>query len=410
MKYICNKCGFISHDEQNHIDHKEKCNEVNNETIKICDKCGYSCRRVYNYINHINNCSGVDNNTIKVCTNCGYMCEQLQDFIHHKTNCDHIDNINIKSCKYCGYKCRKIANYIFHIKYCSSLERECICGFKCASGDMYIKHKKNCLVDEKICINCGHKFRKIYYFDAHRANCELNMFTDTINNKIKIYVSLTSIPTREHNLTIAIKSLLEQTYLPDKIFITICEKYIRFPDKKFDYSVLDEYGDLIKIIKSPVDYGPITRVFGPYKELENDGNNLKYILLVDDDIKYNPKFIEDYINNVHNYNKYNKDFFIGQGFYGFSINYNMLNEFYSYYQIIVKENQFVFFNEDFILSSYFHLKNIPIKQIDINHEDLDGKNSLKYLRDEHDKNNIKILYDSFIKLLMYGKLDKFGVK
>ena len=47
--------------------------------------------------------------------------------------------------------------------------------------------------------------------------------------KINFCVSLTTIPSRLKNLELTIKSILEQTVKPDKIFLNIPYKYKRFP-------------------------------------------------------------------------------------------------------------------------------------------------------------------------------------
>ena len=64
-----------------------------------------------------------------------------------------------------------------------------------------------------------------------------------------IYVSISTIPQRIKNLNESVKSLLNQTKKPDKIFINIPYKYERFRETvsdnqipKFDNNVVEKYG------------------------------------------------------------------------------------------------------------------------------------------------------------------------
>ena len=82
-----------------------------------------------------------------------------------------------------------------------------------------------------------------------------------------IYVSTSTIPQRIKNLDKSIKSLLNQTKKPDKIFINIPFKYKRFSEiikddeiPKFDSSVVE--------ITRCEDCGPATKLLGSLDKLE----------------------------------------------------------------------------------------------------------------------------------------------
>ena len=58
---------------------------------------------------------------------------------------------------------------------------------------------------------------------------------------IKLYVGITCIPGREEYLEKTLTSFSQQKYLPNKVFISYCTKYTRFPDKNFDKSIIDKF-------------------------------------------------------------------------------------------------------------------------------------------------------------------------
>ena len=115
----------------------------------------------------------------------------------------------------------------------------------------------------------------------------------------KIYISISSIPPRQHQLINVIDSLLNNSVLPEKIIINICKNYDRYPNQIFDLTLLEKYKDneLIKINLVDNDYGPITKIVGYLDELlKLEDIDNKYILTADDDLLYKPNFIEAFIN------------------------------------------------------------------------------------------------------------------
>ena len=98
-----------------------------------------------------------------------------------------------------------------------------------------------------------------------------------------------------------VDSILKNTVLPEQIIINICKTYFRFPEQKFDLTLLEKYKDnkLIKINLLDNDDGPITKVFGYLDELlKLEDLDNKYILTADDDLLYKPTFIESFIKKV----------------------------------------------------------------------------------------------------------------
>jgi len=96
-----------------------------------------------------------------------------------------------------------------------------------------------------------------------------------------IYVSTSTIPQRIKNLDKSIKSLLNQTKKPDKIFINIPFKYERFTDVVKDDQIPKFDNNIIEITRCE-DCGPATKLLGSLNKLKK--NSL--VILADDDHIY----------------------------------------------------------------------------------------------------------------------------
>ena len=73
-----------------------------------------------------------------------------------------------------------------------------------------------------------------------------------------IYISISLIPDRVQNLNETIKSLLNQSLKPDKIFKNIPYKYQRFTKTIKDNEVPNFNNDIIEVTRCE-DYGPGTK-------------------------------------------------------------------------------------------------------------------------------------------------------
>ena len=111
-----------------------------------------------------------------------------------------------------------------------------------------------------------------------------------------IYVSLTTIPSRSKDIIFTINSILNQTIIPNKIFITISKNNIR--EKYINYKIPDEIkkNPLVEIIEIEKDNGPITKLYGGLLKCNHEND---IIITVDDDSIYNRYMIE----NILNYSK-----------------------------------------------------------------------------------------------------------
>ena len=198
-----------------------------------------------------------------------------------------------------------------------------------------------------------------------------------------IYVSISTIPQRIKNLNESVKSLLNQTKKPDKIFINIPFKYQRFTEIIKDDQIPKFDSNLIEITRCE-DCGPATKLLGSLNKLEK--NSL--VILADDDHIYENYMIEKFFyfyskapNNAYSfYVHLLGKFGIGQGADGFAINTNHLTGIKIFYDKIVKNYKELFLHDDLWISYflYFFKKNKIVSLKEHLKKSYDGKPALIY--------------------------------
>ena len=198
-----------------------------------------------------------------------------------------------------------------------------------------------------------------------------------------IYVSISTIPQRIKNLNESVKSLLNQTKKPDKIFINIPFKYQRFTEIIKDDQIPKFDSNLIEITRC-VDCGPATKLLGSLNKLEK--NSL--VILADDDHVYENYMIEKFFyfyskasNNAYSFYVHPLGKFgIGQGADGFAINTNHLTGIKNFYDKVVKNYKELFLYDDLWISYflYFFKKNKILSLKDHLKKNNDGKPALIY--------------------------------
>lgn len=190
----------------------------------------------------------------------------------------------------------------------------------------------------------------------------------------KIYISLTTIPTRFNNIYPCIDSLLNQLFLPTKIFIQIPNIYnFRFNNSSISDKEIEDfknhysYTNLIEVNKCSNDWGPGTKLIGFLQQNIDLGDS--FIILVDDDVVYDNTFLKGFISHfyhksVASYCVYNySNVLVGQGVDGFLMHGELLKDFLEYYQVI-KDTEYINFHDDMYISFYFKLKKIIIHKVD----------------------------------------------
>ena len=198
-----------------------------------------------------------------------------------------------------------------------------------------------------------------------------------------IYVSTSTIPQRIKNLDKSIKSLLNQTKKPDKIFINIPFKYKRFSETIKDDEIPKFDSSVVEITRCE-DCGPATKLLGSLDKLEK--NSL--VILFDDDHVYENYMIEKFFyfyskapNNSYSFYVHPLgNFGIGQGADGFAINTNCLKGIKNFYDKVVKDYKELFLYDDLWISYflYFFKKNKILSLREHLKKDKDGKPSFIY--------------------------------
>ena len=209
------------------------------------------------------------------------------------------------------------------------------------------------------------------------------------NKDKKIIVGLTTIPTRINTLAPTLMSLLNQTRPADEIILTVPKYCARITTP---YNITDTI--LLELIRTkkvilneiPFDYGCATKFVGLlYRDYSDDD----ILLWVDDDMIYNKNVIKTLSNSLlpnsaigfSGFNFDVNDWYVKvinnlekceiiEGFCGvmtYKVNMPTFAEFETYgircqtqesYKEMTRFTKAQFMSDDFIISSYFHSKNI----------------------------------------------------
>ncbi len=201
-----------------------------------------------------------------------------------------------------------------------------------------------------------------------------------------IYVSITSIPQRIKHLHKSVESLIKQTRKPDKIFINIPKKYVKF-EEIISENQIPKFDDSTVEITRCADCGPGTKLLGSLNKFKK--NSL--VILADDDHIYENYMIEKfyYFYSKAPENAYSfyvhplKDFGVGQGADGFAINSNFLTGVKKFYNEIVKNNNDLFIHDDLWISFFlFYVKKVKILSLQ-SHLKKDEKNQPSLIYKKH---------------------------
>ena len=198
-----------------------------------------------------------------------------------------------------------------------------------------------------------------------------------------IYISISTIPPRLKNLNESVRSLLNQTRKPDKIFINIPYKYKRFSETIEDNQIPKFDSSIVEVTRCE-DCGPGTKLLGSLNKFEK--NSL--VILADDDHFYEDYMIEKLFyfyskapNNAYSFFVYPlENFPVAQGADGFAINTNHLIGIKNFYEQVVKDYKELFLNDDLWISYflYFFKKNKILSLQEYLKKNDDGKPSLIY--------------------------------
>ena len=194
-------------------------------------------------------------------------------------------------------------------------------------------------------------------------------------SEIDYIVSLTTIPAKVEYIYNTLDSLLCQTMPVKAIVINIPASYsLRFDNASIDSNSIEKIKDTYKnknIIINHIenDYGPGTKLLGLLQSyILDDYSKESFIVIVDDDLIYKQDVIETFHKRYQLDNNINfasfwgyeyNDVYIGQAADMLFIKKKHLSVFNSYFNIIKQYNRLLF-HDDFYISYYFYLLNIPL--------------------------------------------------
>ncbi len=229
----------------------------------------------------------------------------------------------------------------------------------------------------------------------------------------KYIISLTTIPSKFDYLYLAMDSMVKQTVVADVIIINIPKMYdFRLTGKISQEKInnflgkYSKYNVVINMVEK--DDGPGTKILGLLKNniLDKDKiNDDTYLILLDDDFIYKPYLIEYFDKNInvnkdidvatyysYNYNNIN----VAQAADAMIFKYNIINNFLDYYEII-KDEDYLFYHDDFFISYFFYLKNKSIRYINppygcliYDFHEYSKIDSLFHLDGKYNRNNLNI--------------------
>jgi mannosyltransferase OCH1-like enzyme len=240
-----------------------------------------------------------------------------------------------------------------------------------------------------------------YRHNIDFVNGNPNQQTRLIDKKfdsIKCYISLTTHSSRFYtdDFIEVLKCLSNQTILPDKIYLSICSKYIRkFTDfkSKPDHIARIEYikqrFPLIEVIEESTDRGPATKLLG-LLEFNKTANILRendLIIVTDDDMLYSRDLVASHLTCYHLYNcdviavdearmirtwhpytfnisdTFYRDQYTGflYGWLSFAITYRAVKikgDIEQFYMNIIKKFPDVIYHDDLLFSLYMYLNKL----------------------------------------------------
>ena len=148
---------------------------------------------------------------------------------------------------------------------------------------------------ESMGIQSRKNYESMASMDSYKKDLDANLFSRKISNVI---VSLTSYPARINTVNQTIKSLLEQSVLPEKIVLYVSEEKFSHKEKDLpeELVTLCAENSIFEIHFIPKDLGPHTKYFYAMQEYPENP-----IIVVDDDIIYDKGLVERLVESYRTY-------------------------------------------------------------------------------------------------------------
>jgi hypothetical protein len=201
----------------------------------------------------------------------------------------------------------------------------------------------------------------------------INHFT----NDDEIIITMSTSPKRLENIKDTLKSILNQSVKPSKIFINVPHIFKR-TNETYDDAKLEDIKNIDPIIQINrcEDKGPITKMLETLKLISNDTT---IIIIIDDDNIYDSKTIENITNELKkNPNKViagsifnHENINIVEGFKCICFQRHIFED--DFYELVDETNPYVhcYKSDDFIISYYLNENEIASHQIPIEIKVLD---------------------------------------
>lgn len=185
-----------------------------------------------------------------------------------------------------------------------------------------------------------------------------NHYSLISNNRF--VVSLTSTPQRINKIIPTLRSLLYQTHPPEMIYLCLPEKFRNtdpYPDLSVDL-------ERVKIVRTPEDYGPATKLIGVLPHIKEDED--LFILYCDDDINYPEDMIAVH-NRMARKSSVNGACVHPQGFLeafaGISVHRSSLKEDLIPFVQEAGKCLDCYLSDDLVLGKYFNKHKIPVHKV-----------------------------------------------
>ena len=185
---------------------------------------------------------------------------------------------------------------------------------------------------------------------------------------IPVFVGITTIPSRIQFMQPCLKSLLDGTLVPDRIFVSVPETSLR---EQTGYEIpgffsKPEFAGKIEIIRTKQDDGPGTKLLGMLPKIIQPS----YVVIADDDVVYKPFFLQGLIEHQRLDHDSSFSYFAfslggmrcGQGVDGFSFWSPHLAGIADFYQAHIAGTDMMF-HDDMWISFYLMTQGIKIKSL-----------------------------------------------
>ncbi len=181
---------------------------------------------------------------------------------------------------------------------------------------------------------------------------------------VRVFVSLTTIPSRMGGLRRCIASLEAQTLLPERIFLCVPHAYRRFETPDPLPFAASDLGKSVEIIRC-TDDGPGTKILGSLDRVPMEPGVL--LVLVDDDASYAPHMLETFAESFRARPDAAASFYVyryrgldvGQGNDGFALPARTLGGLKDFHASIAS-NRHVLFVDDLWISFYLWMNSVPV--------------------------------------------------